>query len=116
MEDLCYSLQETGLAMVVEVAERGLAQTGKRELLLTGGFARNKRIREMLESMVRLHDATLHVVPPRYATDNGVMIAWTGVLAYESGLTLKVEESFVRPKWRVEEVEAPWVLDRRKTP
>ena len=117
LEDLCYSLQETGLAMVVEVAERGLAQTGKRELLLTGGFARNKRIREMLESMVRLHGATLHVVPPRYATDNGVMIAWTGVLAYESGLTLKVEESFVKPKWRVEEVEAPWVLKpRRKTP
>lgn len=113
LEDLCYSLQETGLAMVVEVAERALAQTGKRELLLTGGFARNKRIREMLSSMVKLHDATLYVVPPKYTTDNGVMIAWTGILAYQCGLTLKVEESFVKPKWRVEEVEAPWVNRQR---
>lgn len=109
LEDLCYSLQETALAMVVEVAERALAQTGKRELLLSGGFARNRRIREMLSSMVKLHDATFHVVPPRYATDNGVMIAWTGILAYRSGLTLRVEESLVKPKWRIEDVKVPWM-------
>ena len=37
LEDLAYSLQETVFAMLVETAERALAHTGKKELLLGGG-------------------------------------------------------------------------------
>jgi len=37
------------------------------------------------------------------------MIAWTGLLAYMSGQTISVEESFVRPKWRLDEVEITWI-------
>ncbi len=110
LEDLCFSLQETALSMVVEVVERALAQTGKREVLLTGGFARNQRIRDMIREMVKLHDAALHVVPHEYATDNGVMIAWTGILAYENGLRLSVEDSLVKPKWRIEDVQIVWMM------
>jgi tRNA A37 threonylcarbamoyltransferase TsaD len=44
LEDLCYSLQETAFSMVTEVTERALAHTEKKEVLLTGGVAANKRI------------------------------------------------------------------------
>jgi len=37
VEDLCYSLQETVFAMLVEISERAMAHTGKGELLLGGG-------------------------------------------------------------------------------
>lgn len=111
LDDLCFSLQETALSMVVEVVERALAQTGKKEVLLTGGFARNQRIREMIREMVELHNATFHVVPLEYATDNGVMIAWTGILAYQSGLQLNVEDSLVKPKWRIEDVQIVWMME-----
>jgi N6-L-threonylcarbamoyladenine synthase len=110
LEDLCFSLQETALSMVVEVVERALAQTGKGEVLLTGGFARNQRIRDMIGEMVKLHNATFHVVPPEYATDNGVMIAWTGILMHRSGLRLSVEDSLVKPKWRIEDVQIFWMM------
>ena len=109
VEDLCYSLQETALAMLTEVTERAMAHTEKRVLLLTGGFARNKRLQEMLEVMTRERNAELHVVPHEFATDNGAMIAWTGILAHKAGITTPIERSYVKPRWRIEEVRVPWI-------
>jgi len=93
LEDLCYSLQEHAFSMVTEVTERALAHTEKKEVLLTGGVAANKRLQAMLS----------------IATDNGAMIAWTGVLAYTHGLVTPVAESFVKLRWRLEKVDVPWV-------
>jgi len=109
LEDLCYSLQETALAMLTEVTERAMAHTEKRVLLLTGGSARNRRLQEMLEIMTRERNAEVHVVPPELATDNGAMIAWTGILAHKAGITTPIERSYVKPRWRIEEVRVPWI-------
>jgi len=109
VEDLCYSLQEVAFSMLAEVTERAVAHTGKKEVLLTGGVGRNKRLQEMLQEISREHDADFYVVPSNLAGDNGAMIAWTGLLAYMSGQTISVEESFVRPKWRLDEVEITWI-------
>jgi N6-L-threonylcarbamoyladenine synthase/protein kinase Bud32 len=109
LEDLCYSLQETAFTMVTEVTERALAHTEKREVLLTGGVAANKRLQEMVKSIADEHDAKFCVVPSQFAIDNGAMIAWTGVLAYTHGIATPIHESFVKLRWRLEEVEVPWV-------
>jgi universal protein Kae1 len=109
LEDLCYSLQEHAFGMVTEVTERALAHTEKKEVLLTGGVAANRRLQQMLSMVAEEHDAKFSVVPLQFATDNGAMIAWTGVLAFKHGLTVPVEESFVRLRWRVDKVDVPWV-------
>jgi len=109
LEDLCYSLQETAFSMVTEVTERALAHTEKREVLLTGGVAANKRLQEMVKSIADEHDAEFCVVPSQFAIDNGAMIAWTGVLAFTHGIVTPIHESFVKLRWRLEEVEVPWV-------
>lgn len=109
LEDICYSLQETAFSMLTEVTERALAHTEKPEVLLTGGVAANKRLQEMLRVIAEEHNARFCVVPKEYALDNGAMIAWTGVLAYKCGLTVPVEKSIVKRKWRLEEVDVPWV-------
>ena len=44
-----------------------------------------------------------------FATDNGAMIAWTGVLAYTHGLVTPIDESFVKLRWRVDKVDVPWI-------
>jgi len=49
-----------------------------------------------------------HFVPISLATDNGAMIAWTGILAYTHGVRTEIESSYVDPKWRLDEVEIPW--------
>jgi N6-L-threonylcarbamoyladenine synthase len=63
----------------------------------------------MLNSVAEEHNARFCVVPKDYALDNGAMIAWTGILAYKSDITVPVEKSFVKLKWRLDEVYAPWV-------
>ncbi|MCW4024653.1 MAG: KEOPS complex N(6)-L-threonylcarbamoyladenine synthase Kae1 [Candidatus Bathyarchaeota archaeon] len=109
IEDLCYSLQEHAFSMVTEVTERALAHTEKQEVLLTGGVAANKRLQDMLSVIAGEHEASFHVVPLKFATDNGAMVAWTGVLAYTHGLRTPVEESFVKLRWRVDRVDVPWI-------
>ncbi len=111
LEDLCFSIQETAFSMVCEVAERALAHTMKKELILTGGVAANKRLQEMLKSIALEHDAFFGIVPKRLARDNGAMIAWTGVLAFKSGITVRIEESFIKPRWRLDAVDVPWVVN-----
>jgi len=108
LEDVCYSLQEHAFSMVTEVTERALAHTEKKEVLLTGGVAANQRLQNMLSIIAGEHDAKFSVVPRQYATDNGAMIAWTGVLAYIHGLATPVEESYVKLRWRVDKVDVPW--------
>ena len=95
--------------MVTEVTERALAHTEKKEVLLTGGVAANKRLQAMLRVIAEEHDAKFSVVPKEFASDNGAMIAWTGALAYAYGLATPVEESFVKLRWRVDKVDVPWV-------
>lgn len=109
LEDLCYSLQETAFSMVTEVTERALAHTEKKEVLLTGGVAANKRLQSMVKAIAKEHNAKFCVVPSEFAIDNGAMIAWTGVLAYKHGMITPIEKSFVKLRWRLEEVEVPWV-------
>ena len=109
LADLCYSIQENAFSMVTEVTERALAHTEKKEVLLTGGVAANKRLQTMLKIISEEHEAKFNVVPQQFATDNGAMIAWTGVLAYTHGLSTPVDESFVKLRWRVDKVDVPWV-------
>ncbi len=109
LEDLCYSLQETVFSMVTEVTERALAHTEKKEVLLTGGVAANKRLQSRIKAIAKEHDAKFRVMPREFAVDNGAMIAWTGVLAHTHGIVTPIEESFVRLRWRLEEVEIPWM-------
>lgn len=50
-EDLCFSLQETVFAMLVEITERAMAHIGSREVLIVGGVGCNERLQEMMGTM-----------------------------------------------------------------
>jgi N6-L-threonylcarbamoyladenine synthase/protein kinase Bud32 len=108
LEDICFSLQEVAYAMLGEVTERALAHTGKEELLLTGGVAANSRLKAVINSIALEHGASPKFVPQRYATDNGAMIAWTGIQAYLSGIRTSIESSYINSRWRLDEAEIPW--------
>jgi universal protein Kae1 len=108
VEDLCFSLQETAYAMLGEVTERALAHTRKPELLLTGGVAANKRLSSIITDIAEDHGATPYIVPIKLAADNGAMIAWTGLIAYQTGYKTPIDESYVNPNWRMDQVEIPW--------
>jgi N6-L-threonylcarbamoyladenine synthase len=108
LPDLCFSLQEVAFSMLAEVTERALAHTGKGEVLLTGGVAANTALQSKLQLVSREHDAKFGVVERKFSGDCGAQIAWTGVLAYRSGMRIPVNESVVKPRWRLDTVKIPW--------
>lgn len=109
LEDLCFSIQEVAFSMLTEVAERAVAHTGKTELLLTGGVAANKRLREMLNTMCSERGCEFHTVPIEYAMDNGAMIALNGIQMYESAGSIDPKDARVRPRWRTDQVVTTWI-------
>ncbi len=108
LEDVCFSLQETAFAMLTEVTERAMAHTEKQEVLLGGGVASNKRLREMVETMALARGAKFFVPSRDLCVDNGAMIAWLGLLMYQSGLRMRVEESVINQRFRTDMVEVTW--------
>jgi N6-L-threonylcarbamoyladenine synthase len=109
LPDLCYSLQETAFAMITETIERAMSFSGKKETMVVGGVAANKRLAEMLESACNRLGGNLFVCPIKYAGDNGAQIAWTGILDYViSKKQISVEKSFIRQSWRIDTIDVGW--------
>ncbi|MEK6835103.1 MAG: KEOPS complex N(6)-L-threonylcarbamoyladenine synthase Kae1 [Nanoarchaeota archaeon] len=110
-EDLCYSLQETYFSMLTEVTERAMAHVNKKEALLIGGVAANKRLIEMINIMCKERKAKFFYVPLKYSGDQAAMIAYTGILQYKSNKKYdnNLDKIDINPNWRVEQVEVSWL-------
>jgi N6-L-threonylcarbamoyladenine synthase/N6-L-threonylcarbamoyladenine synthase/protein kinase Bud32 len=108
LEDICYSIQETTFAALTEVTERAMAHTEKDEVLLGGGVAANKRLRDMVQTMASERGASFFVPSKDLCIDNGAMIAWLGVLMYNSGIRMKIENSFINQRFRTDMVDVTW--------
>jgi len=108
IEDICYSIQETTFAALTEVTERAMAHTEKNQVLLGGGVAANNRLRNMVNTMAKERDATFFVPSKDLCIDNGAMIAWLGLLMYNSGARMKVEQSFIDQRFRTDMVDVIW--------
>ncbi|KAI8093307.1 Gcp-like domain-containing protein [Halteromyces radiatus] len=107
-EDLCYSLQETLFAMLVEITERAMAHVESNEVLLVGGVGCNVRLQEMMEQMSAQRNAVTCATDERFCIDNGIMIAHAGLLAYRTGFTTPLEKSTCTQRFRTDEVYIAW--------
>ena len=106
-ENLSYSFQETIFAMLVEVSERAMAHTGKNELVIGGGVGCNKRLREMCKIMCDERDAKFFAPPNEVLVDNGLMIAWLGILQ-KNGANKNYDSFDIKPYERTDDVVVTW--------
>ncbi|KAG6663901.1 hypothetical protein CIPAW_02G054300 [Carya illinoinensis] len=106
--DLCYSLQETVFAMLVEITERAMAHCDTKDILIVGGVGCNERLQDMMRTMCSERGGRLFATDERYCIDNGAMIAYTGLLAYAHGTSTALEESTFTQRFRTDEVHAIW--------
>ena len=104
VENLAYSMQETIFAMLVEVSERAMAHTGKNELVLGGGVACNNRLKEMCKIMCEERNARFFAPPNEVLVDNGLMIAWLGILQKNK----KEKEIDIHPYERTDDIIVTW--------
>lgn len=106
--DLCFSLQETIFAMLVEITERAMAHVGSPDVLIVGGVGCNLRLQEMMGVMVSERGGHLYATDDRYCIDNGAMIAWPGLLAFRRGATTPLADSSCTQRYRTDEVLVAW--------
>ncbi len=104
-DEACFSLQETAFAMIGEATERALAFTKKKELMIVGGVAANKRLSQMLKSVCRRQKCKFFVMPINYSGDCGSQIAWTGLLEAKTKPSVSLEDTFVRQSWRLDNID-----------
>jgi N6-L-threonylcarbamoyladenine synthase len=108
-EDLAFSLQETAFATLVEAAERALAHTGKKELLLGGGVGCNARLQEMCKLMCEERGAKFFVPERSLLVDNGAMIAYLGEIMFNAGIRVEdIDNLDIDSRQRTDMVDVRW--------
>lgn len=107
-EQLCYSVQETVFAMLLEVSERAMAHCEKHELVLGGGVACNSRLKEMSKIMCDARDAKCIIPENQFLVDNAAMIGVLGIKMFNAGNTTTIEQSIINPYERTDEVNVNW--------
>jgi N6-L-threonylcarbamoyladenine synthase len=80
---LAAAFQEAAVEVLVEKTARAVAETGCRRVLLGGGVANSKRLRDRL--MERIEGGEIFYPSPRLATDNAAMIARAGRFRFDRG-------------------------------
>lgn len=107
-EDLCFSLQETVFAMLVEITERAMAHVGSKDVLIVGGVGCNERLQEMMGIMARDRGGSVYATDERFCIDNGIMIAQAGLLAYNTGFRTRLEDATYTQRFRTDDVFVKW--------
>ncbi|KAF4525649.1 hypothetical protein B566_EDAN001249 [Ephemera danica] len=107
-EDLCFSLQETVFAMLVETTERAMAHCVSQEVLIVGGVGCNERLQQMMGIMCEERGARLFATDERFCIDNGAMIAQAGIEMFKAGVTTPWEDTSITQRYRTDEVEVVW--------
>uniref|UniRef100_A0A914I3Z8 N(6)-L-threonylcarbamoyladenine synthase n=1 Tax=Globodera rostochiensis TaxID=31243 RepID=A0A914I3Z8_GLORO len=92
--DLCFSLQETVFAMLVEITERAMAHSGASE--------------QMMATMAQERNATLFATDERFCIDNGAMIAQAGCEMFRAGLRAPLEQCTYTQRYRTDQVNVCW--------
>ncbi|KAG7527403.1 hypothetical protein FFLO_06966 [Filobasidium floriforme] len=107
-EDLCFTLQETAFAMLVEITERAMAHVGSADVLIVGGVGCNERLQQMMGIMASERGGRVFATDESFCIDNGIMIAQAGLLAYRMGQRTPIEKSTVTQRYRTDAVHVTW--------
>jgi N6-L-threonylcarbamoyladenine synthase len=83
--DLCASFQKTITDILIKKLENSLKKCNIeiKDIVISGGVSANLYIKNLL--IKNFHNYRLHFPSRELCTDNGVMIAWNGLLKYEKG-------------------------------
>lgn len=86
-EDLAASFQASVVEVLVDKTVRAAKEYNVKQVILAGGVAANKGLRESLKEKVSELEGIDLIIPPlKLCTDNAAMIAACGTFFYENGI------------------------------
>lgn len=84
--DLATTFQENVIEIITKKTMKSLKQYNVKTLIMSGGVAANKGLREKLNTLCKENNIDFIVPKIEYCTDNAAMIAAAGYYAYTKGL------------------------------
>ena len=90
-EDLCASFQDVVVKSLTSKTIKALKEYNINNLILAGGVAANKGIRESLEKESIENNFSFTYPDKKYCTDNATMIAACGYFLYKKGIRADLE-------------------------
>ncbi|KDO31685.1 hypothetical protein SPRG_03603 [Saprolegnia parasitica CBS 223.65] len=102
--DLAAAFQRTAIAHLVTRTKLACEMTTAshptlQHLVVCGGVAANTTLRREMETLASATGLRAVYPPPRYCTDNGVMIAWAGMERYVRGVRDDAASTKYAPRW-----------------
>jgi N6-L-threonylcarbamoyladenine synthase len=91
LRDLCAAFQQRVVRALVDKALVACQREGLTQLVLAGGVAANRELRETAHTEAAKIGVRVVVPPLRSCTDNAAMIAWAGLEALRHGASPSLE-------------------------
>jgi N6-L-threonylcarbamoyladenine synthase len=96
---IAYAFQTAVIETLVEKCRRAVLHTGASQLIVAGGVAANKYLREHIKEKIKPETCEIFFPSQQFCTDNGAMIAYTG-LQYLKAQKLDSDIAIrVHPRW-----------------
>ena len=86
LPDLCASIQDTIVRVLVKKLRKAARETGIRHVAIAGGVSANSALRSMLEETGQKEGWKTYIPAFQYCTDNAAMIGMAGWFKYQRGL------------------------------
>jgi N6-L-threonylcarbamoyladenine synthase len=96
--DIAASFQQAIVDCLVDRSRLALERSDAPALVVAGGVAVNRSVREALERLATVQGRSFAVPPAWLCTDNAAMIAWAGAERFERGLTDPLDAP-ARARW-----------------
>jgi N6-L-threonylcarbamoyladenine synthase len=104
--DIAAAFQSAVAAVLADRAAHALAMLpAATALVIAGGVAANDAVRASLGAVAAANGLPMVAPPPRFCTDNAVMVAWAGAQRLRLGLADPLDHA-PRPRWPLEEMAA----------
>lgn len=103
--DIAYAFQQAVTDTLAIKCRRALKQTKLKRLVIAGGVSANTQLRNALNELMQQLGGEVFYPPLAYCTDNGAMIAYTGLLRLKNGEQQDLAIQ-VHPRWAMTELQA----------